>query len=117
MSSTTRHTIYRGENRRLTRNLKAADGTPLAVASLAGALVQLIQGGEIARTLTLGTDAEVYAGGDGYSLILELTSAITSALKPAALGERWILRVNDAAFVAEPDVAIHVLDLTAVQIR
>lgn len=114
--STAQHTIVRGENRRLQRTLRQADGTPLEVSALASAQVELIQSGELARTLTLD-DPEVYPGAGGTSLVLELTSAITAALKPTQLVERWTLRVNDAAFIAEPNVAIHVLEVSQVVIR
>ena len=115
MAATT--TIIRGENRRLTRNLKNADGSALAVASLASAQVELIQGGAVLHTFILATDDELTEGDDGNSLVLELTSAVTAALSPALLKERYTLRITDAAYLVEPGQAIQIIELTDIQIR
>lgn len=110
-------TIIRGENRRLIRNLKQADGTPLLTAALARAQVELLQGGSVLHTFVLGTDDELTAGEDGSSLVLELTSAITLGLSPSNLTERYNLQITDGAYVAEPGKAIHIIDLKDVMIR
>lgn len=107
-------TIIRGENRLLTRTLRLNDGvTALPVASLALAKVTLLQGGKEKLAFTLGTHAQLRAGGSADEIVFELTSATTLALKaglPITL--RWELRVADADFTAEPGLFIDIQDET-----
>jgi hypothetical protein len=100
-------TIYPGETRLIERILYQADGTtPLLVADLLSASVELRQGCEILETLVLGTDAELRQGGTTATLELELTAELTELLSPGApLALRWKLAVDDADFTVEPDEA------------
>jgi hypothetical protein len=109
--------IYRGENRLLTRPLKQSSGLALPVVALSAIKVELIQRGKVRHTFVLGTDGELRAGDDGNSLVLELTSAVTTALEPTNLLERYTLELGDNRFVSEPDKAIHVLELREVLVR
>ena len=94
--------ILQGENRLLQRHLVLADGvTALPVASLKSVAVQLEQKGAVLATYTLDTDDALRAGDDEASVILELTTAFTSAHK-GAIRERWTLTATNAEFVAEP---------------
>lgn len=98
-------TLYRGGNRLLARTLRLADGeTALPVASLAGAKAILMQGGTVCSTAILGTDAQIHVGATEDELVLEITSAVTAAMRPGVqLDVVWLLKLPDAAFVVEPD--------------
>lgn len=109
--------IRRGENRLLTRNLKQADGNALPVISLSLVRVELLQRGKVKHTYVLGADEELKAGSDGSSLVLELTSAVTAALEPTTLAERYTLELGDSRYVAEPGKAVHKLELREVVLQ
>jgi hypothetical protein len=95
--------IIRGENRLLSRSLRLNDGvTPLPVSSLARAAVQLMQAGKVKFTYVAGTNPELRAGAAADELVLELTSAVSLALKPGPVTLRWDLWVADADFLVEP---------------
>lgn len=97
-------TIYRGENRIFARTLFLADGvTSLPVANLAGARVILMQGGRAVTggEFILGTDDEIREGSAANVLEYEMTSTVSSALKPGTLSLRWTLLVTDAEFTEE----------------
>ncbi len=98
-----RFTVYRGANELLVRNLFQADGvTALPTASLVVCECELVQAGKVVRTFVRGTHPELRASVSGTALELELTSAVTAALKPGPLTERYRLGVAGAAYTAEP---------------
>lgn len=103
--------LFRGENRLIKRLLRLADGaTPLPVANLSGARVQLIQRGTVKATAVLGSDATLRAGA-ADELVYELTSAVSAALAiDQTLVLRWMIKVPDAAFTVEPGHFIDILE-------
>lgn len=104
----TRTTVYQGANALLSRPTVQADGsTPLDPTSLVLCQVQLVQAGRVVRTLARDTDPELRnMGGATPGVELELTSAITAALKKGPLTERWYLAVASAGYTAEPGKSI-----------
>lgn len=95
--------LLRGENRLLSRSLRLSDGvTPLLVATLQRASVEVLQAGKVRATYVLGTAPALRAGVATDELVLELTSALTLALKPGPVALRWEFRRVDAAFTVEP---------------
>lgn len=110
-------TIIRGANVLLSRPLFQADGvTTLSANALTVCTCDLYQAGKVVKTLVRGTDPELRSGGDGVSLVLELTTALTALLKKGPLTEVYKLGVNDAAFTAEPGKSIPKLSISQVVI-
>ena len=94
--------ILQGENRLLPRQLTLADKTtPLPVASLDRVEVVLSQKGSTVATYVLGTNPQVRATG-AAELVLEITTAVSTALAKGPVHEVWTLERANAEFVAEP---------------
>lgn len=110
-------TVYQGANALLSRPLFQADGiTPLPAASLVVCECDLLQLGKVVRTLVKGTDSELRASGDGNGIELELTSAITAALKRGQVTERYRLGLADGTYTAEPGKSLKKLLVTQIVI-
>lgn len=111
-------TVFKGENKILERSLVASDGTtPFPVASLTAAKVELFCYGRLQKTLILGVDPELRASPtDTFTLILELTTAITLLLDGGELRERWTLTRTNAEYTAQPGVQVDKMDVKEITI-
>jgi hypothetical protein len=109
--------VVKGANILLTRNLIQVDGvTSLPYSTLYSVDVTLCQRGLSLASYSVSVDGPLRAGSDGYSVTLELTSALTNSCVYGTLTEVWTLKKANALFVSEPTYEVHVITISDVSI-
>lgn len=96
------HSIKRGENLLIRKNLLQADGSPLLLADLAGAVVHLkhtVKSKQIIlKTYEYGSDPELRAGTTTSQLEFELPMVTSAELPLGSIIAEFVLDVNDVNF-------------------
>lgn len=110
--------VTRGSNVLINRALFQVDGvTPLASSSLSSISLKLVQNGVTLATLTPGSGTSLRLGTDGFSLDLELTSAMTATYSLGVLEEHYTLKKPNVYFATEPSYEVHVIRLGEIVIE